>query len=150
VIDHPTTLPALTFAPSGQSRILRPMHELQVGMTGVAELAVGENDTAIALGSGDVPVLGTPRVVALCEQATVRALEGELGEGQTTVGIRVQLDHVHPSRIGDKVKAEATLEKIEGRRLTFTVSVNDARSLLAVGKVSRVIVDIDRFLGKSD
>lgn len=119
-------------------------------MSGLAELVVGENDTAVALGSGDVPVLGTPRVVALCEQATVRAVEGDIAEGQTTVGIRVQLDHVHPSRVGDEVRAEATLEKIEGRRLTFTVSVNDARSLLAVGKVTRVIVDIDRFLGKSD
>jgi predicted thioesterase len=126
------------------------MHELQVGMCGVAELVVGESDTAIALGSGDVPVLGTPRVVALCEEATLRAVEGNLEKGQTTVGIRIQLDHVHPSPIGDKVRAEATLEKIEGRRLTFTVSVNDARSPLAVGKVTRVIVDIDRFLGKSD
>jgi len=118
-------------------------------MFGVAELVVGENDTAIALGSGDVPVLATPRVVALCEEATLRAVGGHLDESETTVGMRVQLDHVHPSSVGDKVRAEATLEKIEGRRLTFTLSVNDARSLLACGKVTRVIVDKDRFLGKS-
>ncbi|MDQ1426347.1 MAG: fluoroacetyl-CoA thioesterase [Acidimicrobiaceae bacterium] len=126
------------------------MHDLQAGMSGVVELTVGDSDTALALGSGDVPVLGTPRVVALCEQATLRAVEGYLGAGQTTVGMRIQLDHVHPSSIGDKVRAEATLEKIEGRRLTFTVSVNDARSLLACGKVTRAIVDIDRFLGKGE
>jgi fluoroacetyl-CoA thioesterase len=124
------------------------MRDLQAGMFGVAELVVGENDTAIALGSGDVPVLGTPRVVALCEEATLRAVGGHLEQSETTVGMRVQLDHVHPSSIGDKVRAEATLEKIEGRRLTFTLSVNDARSLLACGKVTRVIVDKDRFLGK--
>jgi fluoroacetyl-CoA thioesterase len=125
------------------------MHDLQAGMSGVAELVVGENDTALALGSGDVPVLGTPRVVALCEEATLRAVGAHLDASQTTVGMRVQLDHVHPSSVGDKVRAEATLEKIEGRRLTFTLSVNDARSLLACGKVTRVIVDKDRFLGKS-
>jgi predicted thioesterase len=124
------------------------MHDLQAGMSGSADLVVGEGDTALALGSGNVPVLGTPRVIALCEEATLRVVEGHIADTQTTVGIRVQLDHVHPSSIGDKVRAEATLEKIEGRRLTFTVSVNDARSLLAVGKVTRVIVDIDRFLDK--
>lgn len=118
-------------------------------MWGVAELVVGDADTALALGSGDVPVLATPRVVALCEEATLRAVEGHIGAGQTTVGMRVQLDHVHPSPVGDKVRAEATLEKIEGRRLTFTVSVNDARSLLACGKVTRVIVDVERFLEKN-
>ena len=59
------------FAPSGSSRNLQAMHDLQAGMFGVAELVVGENDTAIALGSGDVPVLATPRLIALCEQASV-------------------------------------------------------------------------------
>ena len=110
---------------------------------------VGQQDTALALGSGEVPVLATPRVIALCEQATVVAVSGQLGHNETTVGMRVQLDHLVPTKVGGKVKAEATLEKVEGRRLTFTVSVSDARGLIAAGKVTRVVVDVDRFMDKA-
>jgi len=110
---------------------------------------VVDADTAIALGSGDVPVLGTPRVVALVEEASVKALEGMLDPGTTSVGMRIQLDHVAPTAVGHKVRAEATLERVEGRRLTFAVSVRDERGLVAVGKVGRVLVDVERFLEKA-
>ena len=106
-------------------------------------------DTAIALGSGDVAVLGTPKVVALCEQAAVLALTGALPAGQTTVGMRVQLEHLQPTAVGISVSAEAVLEKIEGRRLTFHVAVNDPRGLIATGRVTRVVVDAERFLEKA-
>ena len=100
---------------------------LQPGLCAVVTLVVGEADTAIALRSGDVPVLATPRLVALAEEATVQAVEGQLPEGTTTVGYRVQLDHLAPMPVGDEVQAEAVLETVEGRRLTFRVSVTDAR-----------------------
>jgi fluoroacetyl-CoA thioesterase len=122
---------------------------LVVGVTALVELTVHEADTASAMHSGDVPVLATPRIVALVEQATVKALEGKLPAGQTSVGMRVQLDHLHPNKVGTTVQAEATLERVEGRRLTFTVSVNDQCGLVAAGKVTRVIVDVDRFLEKA-
>ncbi len=111
-------------------------------------LEVGPNDTAISLRSGDVPVLGTPRLVALCEEAALQAIAGLIPEGQTTVGMRVQLDHLAPTAVGHNIAAEATLEKVEGRRLTFTVSANDDRGLVAAGKVTRVIVVVDAFLQK--
>lgn len=119
------------------------------GLKGVADLVVTEADTAVAMGSGTVPVLATPRVVALCEQATCAALEGHLGEGCTTVGMRVQLDHLQPTAVGGTVRAEAILEKIEGRRFTFTVSASDDKGLVAAGKVTRVLVDVARFLEKT-
>lgn len=125
------------------------MMALEPGLTGQVKLTVGANDTAIALGSGEVAVLGTPRVVALCEEASVGALAGRLGAGTTTVGMRVQLDHMAPSMVGTVVVADASLERVEGRRLTFHVSVSDERGLLAVGKVTRVIVDIDAFMDKA-
>lgn len=109
---------------------------------------VGESDTAISMRSGDVPVLATPRVIALCEEAAVAATDGHLTEGSTTVGMRVQVDHLQPTAVGDEVVAEAVLEKVEGRRLTFTVSVSDARGLVAAGRVTRVQVDRTRFLDK--
>lgn len=118
---------------------------IEVGLRGEASLVVGPSDTAIAMRSGKVDVLATPRVIALCEEATCDALEGRVPEGHTSVGMRVQIDHLQPTAVGIEVTAEATLEKIDGRRLTFTVSASDARGLVAAGKVTRVLVDIDRF-----
>ena len=69
-------------------------------------------------------------------------------DGHTTVGMRVQLDHLAPTAVGNEVTAEATLEKVEGRRLIFTVSATDDRGLIAAGKVTRVVVDVERFLDK--
>jgi len=118
------------------------------GLSAEVELLVGEDDTAIALQSGSVPVLATPRVVALCEQASVRALQNQLGPRETSVGMKVQLDHLAPTGIGHKVVASSTVEKVNGHRVTFTVSVSDERGLIAVGRVTRAIVDLDRFLEK--
>jgi predicted thioesterase len=121
---------------------------LSTGLRGDAKLIVSEADTARALGSGDVDVLGTPRVVALCEEATCVALHGAFPEGTTSVGMRVRIDHLQPTPVGAEVVAEAVLEKIEGRRLTFTVSASDARGLVAAGKVTRAIVERERFMNK--
>jgi fluoroacetyl-CoA thioesterase len=118
------------------------------GLVGVAKLEVTDDDTALAMHSGDVAVLATPRVVALAEEAACAAMVGHLAKGTTTVGMRIQLDHLSPSAIGSHVRAEATLETVEGRRLTFKVSVEDERGLIAAGKVTRVVVEVDRFLEK--
>ena len=119
-----------------------------IGLKGESRLIVGESDTALALGSGDVQVLGTPRLVALFEQATVEALTGVLEPGQSSVGMRVQVDHLQPTPVGAEIVVEAHLEKIEGRRITFTVTASDSGGLAAAGKVTRVIVDVDRFMSK--
>ena len=111
-------------------------------------MVVSEDDTASALRSGDVPVLGTPRLVALCEEAACVAVESRLSEGETTVGNGIQFNHLSPTAVGSEVTAEATLERIEGRRLTFTVSARDPAGLVGAGRVSRVVVDRDRFLAK--
>jgi fluoroacetyl-CoA thioesterase len=112
-------------------------------------MVVADDDTAIALHTGDVAVVATPRVVTLAEEATVHAVEGELADGETTVGYRVQLDHLAPTAVGGKVLAEATLEAVESRRLTFRVSVSDGRGLVAAGRITRVVVERSRFLEKA-
>lgn len=122
---------------------------LTPGLHGSAKLVVTQADTALALRSGEVEVLGTPRVIALAEEAAVAALADRLPRGQTTVGMRVQIDHLAPTSVGSSVAAEATLEKVEGRRLTFTVSVSDHCGLVAAGRVTRVVVETDRFLEKA-
>jgi fluoroacetyl-CoA thioesterase len=122
---------------------------LTPGLHGSAKLIVADADTAIALKSGEVAVLATPRLIALAEEATVAAVVDELERGQTTVGMRVQVDHLHPTNVGSSVSAEASLEKVEGRRLTFTISVSDQCGLVAAGKVTRVVVETERFLEKA-
>jgi predicted thioesterase len=119
---------------------------LHTGLSARVDIIVTEADTAVSLRSGDVPVLATPRLVALCEEATCRAIDGQLPEGITSVAKRVQFDHLVPVGIGGEVTAEATLDRIEGRRLTFTVSVTDGSGLVGAGKVSRVTVDRSAFL----
>jgi fluoroacetyl-CoA thioesterase len=122
---------------------------LLAGRTASVTMVVQDADTAIALRSGDVPVLGTPRLLALMEEASVKVVEGTLPAGHTTVGMRVQLDHLQPTRVGTTVVAEATLEKTEGRRLTFTVAVTDKCGLVAVAKLTRVMVEVEPFLEKA-
>jgi predicted thioesterase len=112
-------------------------------------LTVGEADTAIALRSGDVAVLGTPRIVALCEEATCAVMASHLEPGETTVGTRVEIAHLLPVAVGGQVVAEAILERTEGHRLTFTVSVTSEKGLVAAGKISRAVVDRKAFLEKA-
>ena len=121
---------------------------LEPGSSASVDLDVGDDDTAVAMKSGSVPCLATPRVIALSEEACIPVVEGRLAAGTPTVGQRVLVDHLAPTPVGQRVTAEATLEAVQGRRLTFTVSVNDDRGLVAVGRVTRVIVDTERFLDK--
>jgi fluoroacetyl-CoA thioesterase len=135
---------------AGSARLpYRTAVTLDPGRSGTCSLVVADADTAVALGSGDVEVLATPRLISLCEEATMQAVAGELGEGRTSVGVRVQFDHLAPVRVGTQVTAEATLEKVEGRRLIFTVAATDADGLVGAGRVTRVVVDIESFLAKA-
>jgi predicted thioesterase len=113
-------------------------------MVGRATMIVENSDTAVALGSGDVGVLGTPRLVALCEEATVDAVADALTSDQTTVGIRVELDHLAPSQIGDAIAATAHLDTVEGSRLRFSVTASDGRREVARGVITRAVIDRER------
>ncbi|GAA4572477.1 thioesterase family protein [Micromonospora coerulea] len=127
------------------------MHEppFAPGLTARVELTVTDADTAQAVGSGDVPVLGTPRVLALAEAATVAATATRMPAGQTTVGLRVELDHRAPTPVGRTVVAQARLAKVDGRRLFFEVTVTDGGETVADGRVDRVLVDRQRFLERA-
>ena len=118
----------------------------RTGLSARIELEVTESDTAEAFGSGSVPVLATPRLIALCEEASCLAIEGHLPPNGTSVAKRLQFDHLVPVGIGGTVWAEATLDRIEGRRLVFTLSVSEGGGLVAAGKLVRVVVDRDTFL----
>jgi fluoroacetyl-CoA thioesterase len=123
------------------------------GLTATVQLTVAADDTAACVRTGDVPVLATPRLVALCEEACCRTLAGHLLEDRTSVASRIQFDHLVPVPVGATVRAEATLEKVEGRRLVFTLSVtldeDDRGGLVAAGRLTRVVVHRSAFLAKA-
>ncbi|HLH70074.1 MAG TPA: hotdog domain-containing protein [Candidatus Dormibacteraeota bacterium] len=112
------------------------------------ELTVAEDDTAIAMRSGDVPVLATPRLVALCEQAACAAIADVLDPGATSVGTWIELEHLAPSPLGARVVAEAVLTGGEGRRLEFEVVATQGEVVVARGRHRRQVVDRGRFLGR--
>ncbi len=110
---------------------------------------VGPADTARALGSGDLEVLGTPRLLAWSEEATVRAVTDVLGPGETTVGARVELEHLSPSAVGSSVEVTAVVVHVDGRLVRFdTAAMDGSGRLLGHGTVTRVVVDRTRFLSR--
>jgi len=120
------------------------------GLRACATHTITDADTAVALRSGEVPVLGTPRLVALIEEATVKALDGSVAGGGTRVRVRHHVDHVAPSAPGAGVTAEAVLERVEGRRLTFGASATVGDAVVATATIIRVVVETQRFLDRVD
>jgi fluoroacetyl-CoA thioesterase len=123
---------------------------LEPGLEATVEELVTEAMTAQALGSGDVPVLGTPAVLAVVEKAACAAIEGKLEEGQTSVGSTVELSHLAPTPVGSHVRATLRLVEVAGRKLLFEFSVSDDRAEVANGTHRRVVVDRARFLSSLD
>ncbi|QDY09609.1 thioesterase [Micromonospora sp. HM134] len=119
------------------------------GLTARVELTVTDADTAAAVGSGDVPVLATPRVLALAEAATVAATAPAMPAGSTTVGVRVELAHLAATPVGRTVVADARLVGADGRRLLFEVTVTDGGTTVASGRVERALVDRRRFVERA-
>ncbi|MDX6324249.1 MAG: fluoroacetyl-CoA thioesterase [Nocardioidaceae bacterium] len=110
---------------------------------------VGDEDTAAAVGSGDLPVLSTPRVLAWAEAATCAAIREELKEDQTSVGTRVNLEHLVASAVGEPVTVTATTKHRDGRLVRFEVAATDsAGTLVAHGEVTRVVVQRERFMDR--
>jgi fluoroacetyl-CoA thioesterase len=126
---------------------------LAVGLRATVTAEVGEADTADALGSGDLPVLGTPRLLALAEAACVAAVAPHLADGQTTVGSAVSLEHKRPSPIGSPVEVQAELTDIDDRTLFFMFVAygpgTGDEAVIGAGTVQRVLVDRERFLRKA-
>jgi fluoroacetyl-CoA thioesterase len=111
-------------------------------------LQVGDGDTAVALGSGDVPVLGTPAILALAEGACVDAIRDDLDDGQTSVGTWAEIEHLAATPVGASVCAHATLIGHHGRRLEFAVRIDQDGELVAKVRHRRILVDRERFLSK--
>ncbi len=126
------------------------MDDMLTGLNATVTRTVGDTDTAVALGSGDLPVLGTPRLLAWAEEATCAALAATLPDGRTSVGTRVQLEHVGASPVGAEVRVTATVIYSDGRLVRFEVVAEHTsdEKVVGHGEVTRVVVDRDRFLSR--
>ena len=121
---------------------------LEKGLQFIKEVVVKPENLAVAMGSGDLPVLATPAMVALMENAAMNAVAGGLPEGSTTVGAMMNTTHIKPSAVGDTVSATAVLKEVEGRKLTFEVRAQDSKGVIGEGTHVRYIVDKEKFMSK--
>ncbi len=131
---------------------------LAPGLLSIASIVVTGTDTATAMGSGDVPVLATPRLLALAEAAAVAAITPGLDPGLTSVGTSAALEHKRPSPLGAEVEVEAELTEVDGRRLVFRFiarqkppagSAGDEDTVVGAGTMERVLVDRERFVSRA-
>lgn len=119
------------------------------GMHGEASITVDQSHTAAAHGSGNVPTLGTPALVALVERAAVNAVRHGLEPGEETVGTAISLQHRAPTAIGKRVRASAEVAEVDGNRIRFNVRAFDLKGVIGEGTHERVIVDREQFIWKA-
>ncbi len=122
------------------------MNELPIGLKGQAETTVNEQNTAAAMGSGLLPVFATPAMLALMENAAATSVQPYLGEGEGTVGTRLEVSHLAATPIGLAVRAESELVAVDRRKLTFTVRAWGGEELIGEGTHQRFVIDNARFL----
>jgi predicted thioesterase len=125
------------------------MIELITGLNAEVSITVTESDTAAKWGSGLVPVFGTPALVGLMEAAAVKALEGHLPEGQTTVGGRIDVRHLAATPVGMGIRARAELVATEGRKLTFQIEAWDELEKVGEALHERFVIDKEKFIARA-
>lgn len=121
---------------------------IETGLKYTSELTVTDDVTAVAVGSGDMPVLATPMMMALMENAAMMAVKDVLPEGCTTVGGHIESSHLRPTRVGETVRATAEVTKVDGRKISFRVAAYAGDTLLGEGTHLRFVVDKDKFMSR--
>lgn len=121
---------------------------MEKGLKHISTTTVTAANTALTMGSGDMEVFATPAMVALMENAAMKAVAPHLPEGSTTVGAMMQTSHIKPSAPGETVTAEAVLQEVDGRKLTFRVTASDSEGTIGEGIHICYIVDRERFLSR--
>ena len=121
---------------------------IETGQKHTSEIIVNESLSAENVGSGDLPVLATPMMMALMENAAMLAVKDSLEEGMTTVGGHIESSHLAPTKIGEKVMATAEVTKVDGKKIFFKLSAYCGETLLGEGIHLRFIVDRQKFLAR--
>ena len=121
---------------------------IETGQKHTSEIIVKDSLSAENVGSGDIPVLATPMMMALMENAAMLAVKDSLEEGMTTVGGHIESSHLAPTKIGEKVMATAEVTKVDGKKIFFKISAYCGETLLGEGIHLRFIVDRQKFLAR--
>ena len=121
---------------------------LSAGLQASLSFTVTESDTAVAVGSGSLSVLGTPRLIAWMEAAPCAAIAEQLDDGQTSVGTRVEIQHLAPSRVGAKIEVVASTSHVDGKLVRFSASAKQDGKLIGSGEITRVVVESERFMAR--
>lgn len=123
--------------------------ELEIGMTGSAEITVSNKNTAKAMGSGDLDVFATPAMIALMERAATNAVKECLSKENSTVGTMINIRHIAATPLGINVSAKATLTAIDGKKLIFRVEAYDSKEMIGEGQHERFLIEIGKFIERS-
>ncbi|MGL5273228.1 MAG: thioesterase family protein [Phocaeicola sp.] len=121
---------------------------METGLTYTSSVVVSTENIAATMGSGDLAVFATPSMVALMENAAMKAVSEHLPEGSTTVGAMMNTTHIKPSAVGKTISATATLTEVEGRKLVFTVVAQDEQGTIGEATHVRYVVDREKFMQK--
>lgn len=122
--------------------------DLRPGLSGRAELVVGDEHTAPRIGSGKVHVLATPVMINVIEAAALAAIEHLLPPGYQSLGTRLDVRHIAATPVGMKVTATAVVTKVESRTVTFRIEAKDEKDLIGDGTHERVIVNVEKFAAR--
>ncbi|MFI3303504.1 MAG: thioesterase family protein [Rikenellaceae bacterium] len=122
--------------------------ELKIGLSAQSKTVVNTTNTALTLGSGDLEVFATPAMIALMENAAMKAVAEAIPEGSTTVGTEMNATHIKASALCAEIVATAVVTTIEGRKITLNVGARDGESLIGEGVHTRFIVDREKFMSK--
>lgn len=128
---------------------MEPAEKMTVGLTREEAMTVEDSHTARSLGSGSLPVLGTPAMTALMEQAATNLAQSLLPEGWTSVGTALSIEHVAATPVGASVRGVATVEEVAGRRLRYRVEAFDEGGLIGRGTHDRYVVETEKFMAKA-
>lgn len=123
---------------------------METGIKNIIEIKVNNNNTAEAMGSGTLSVFATPAMIALIEETAWRSVVPYLEEGLSTVGTKLDVEHVSPTPVGMAVKCETELMEVDGRRLKFNANVYDETGLIGTGTHERFIVNSTKFQAKAN
>ena len=123
---------------------------MEAGITGTQTITVTEDKTALAMGSGTLPVIATPAMSALMENTAYKSVADELEEGAGTVGTLMNVKHVAATPVGMEVTCETKLVEVDRKRLVFEVKAYDAAGVIGEGTHERFIIDNERFLAKAE
>jgi predicted thioesterase len=121
---------------------------LKIGLKHTSKTTVTTEKTAEVMGSGNLPVLATPALVALMENAAMLSVDKTITETQSTVGVHMDIKHLAPSPIDALVEAKAELTAIEGRKLSFTISAYEGDKKIGIATHTRYIIEVEPFLKK--